>query len=112
MLKDINTSEHYKWGENCDGWHLVKWDTLSIIQEKMPARTYESAHYHEHAQQFFYILKGTARFEIDGESYELSEGQGIHIFPKQKHRILNNTDLSLEFTVTSQPKSHGDRIEL
>lgn len=112
MIKDINTGEHYKWGDNCDGWHLVKSDNLSVIQEKMPAGTYESLHYHEYAEQFFYILKGTATFEIDGKSHEVSEGQGIHIFPKQKHRILNKTEVSLEFTVTSHPKSHGDRIEL
>ncbi len=46
-------SEHYVWGNNCDGWHLLKTDSLSIIQENMPPNTHENLHFHSHAQQFF-----------------------------------------------------------
>ncbi|PKF76460.1 cupin domain-containing protein, partial [Vibrio sp. vnigr-6D03] len=28
-------AEHYVWGERCDGWHLVKSTSLSVIQEKV-----------------------------------------------------------------------------
>lgn len=112
MIKDTTNSEHYIWGENGDGWHLVKTSSLSVIQEIMPAGSSEKRHYHEHAQQFFYILKGTATFEVEGETYEISQGQGFHILPKRTHRILNLLNEPLEFIVTSEPKSHGDRIEL
>ena len=33
-IRDINNTEHYNWGEACDGWHLLKTDSLSVIQEK------------------------------------------------------------------------------
>lgn len=112
MIKNITNSEYYNWGDNCDGWHLVRTDSLSVIQERMPAGTSEKLHYHEFAQQFFYILEGTATFEVDGEVFEVMDGQGMHILPKQKHRILNKTDRFLEFIVTSEPKSHGDRVDL
>lgn len=112
MIKNITNSEYYNWGDNCDGWHLVRTDSLSVIQERMPAGTSENLHYHESAQQFFYILRGTAIFEVEGKVYEVLEGQGFHILPKRKHRILNKTDRLLEFIVTSEPKSHGDRVDL
>ncbi|MEH6306233.1 cupin domain-containing protein [Olivibacter sp. CPCC 100613] len=112
MIRHKENSQHYRWGHNCDGWHLVESDALSIIQEIMPPDRSEKLHYHEYAQQFFYILKGTASFEIDGEIFEVTENTGFHVFPKQKHRILNKTNSQLEFIVTSQPKSHEDRIEL
>jgi hypothetical protein len=32
-------AEHYIWGDQCDGWHLVSTSDLSIIQERMPAKT-------------------------------------------------------------------------
>jgi hypothetical protein len=35
MIKSTENSEHYQWGNLCDGWHLLKSDTLSVIQEKM-----------------------------------------------------------------------------
>lgn len=112
MIKDTENSEHYIWGNRCDGWHLVQSSSLSIIQEKMPPRASESLHYHEAAQQFFFILKGDATFEVNGKTYEVQAGQGFHILPGQQHRIVNKSSEALEFIVTSEPKPHGDRIDL
>ena len=53
-----HTAEHYTWGEGCDGWHLLKSDNLSVIQETMPPGTAEVPHYHRHSRQFFFILEG------------------------------------------------------
>ena len=111
-IKSTNNTEHYIWGDNCEGWHLLKSESLSIIQEKMPPHTSEGLHFHTNAQQFFFILKGTATFEIEGEIFEVSEKSGIHILSQQKHRIFNHTDLVLEFLVISEPKAHGDRVNI
>ncbi len=111
-IKSTNNTEHYIWGDNCDGWHLLKSESLSIIQEKMPPHTSEGLHFHNSAQQFFFILKGTATFEIEGEIFAVSEKSGIHILSHQKHRIFNHTDLVLEFLVISEPKAHGDRVNI
>lgn len=108
----INNSEHYTWGNNCDGWHLLKNEKLSIIEEKMPPGTSETLHYHERAQQFFYILKGKATFELDGITTEVGAGEGMHISPRQQHRILNNSPEDLHFLVVSEPKAHGDRTNI
>mgnify|MGYP006207291555 FL=1 len=50
-----NLVEHYNWGDKCDGWHMLKTEGLSVIEERMPAGTAETMHYHEHAQQFFFM---------------------------------------------------------
>jgi len=109
MIKDICNSEHYVWGNKCDGWHLVNSPTLSIIQEMMPPATSESWHYHTCAQQFFFILSGTATFETEGEAFQVQHGKGFHIPPGRRHRIANHTDAMLEFIVISEPHSHVDR---
>jgi mannose-6-phosphate isomerase-like protein (cupin superfamily) len=112
MIRSITNTEHYIWGENCDGWHLLKSDTLSVIQERMPPNTGEQLHYHYHAQQLFYILSGTALFEVDGEMMTAGPNESIHIPPSTKHCILNNGDVDLHFLVISTPKAHGDRVNL
>ena len=109
MKRNIFNSEHYYWGSHCEGWHLVKSDNLSVIQEKMLPHTYEEKHYHEKAQQFFYILKGVATFEIDGEMISVNAGEGLSILPGVVHRIFNDTTNDLQFLVISQPTSRGDR---
>jgi len=111
-LKSTDNTEHYIWGDKCDGWHLLKSASLSIIQEKMPPHTSEGLHFHNTAQQFFFILKGTATFQVEGAIFEVNENKGFYILPLQKHRIFNHTDLTLEFLVISEPKSHGDRVNL
>ncbi len=110
MITSTENAEHYTWGNQCDGWHLLRSDSLSVIQERMPPGTVEQMHYHERAQQLFYILSGTATFEVEGEVKTVAANQSIHISPKTKHRILNNGDTDLHFLVISEPKSHGDRV--
>ena len=78
-MKSIENAGYYTWGDKCDGWHLLKTDSLSVIREKMPPGTSERLHYHQHAQQLFYILSGTATFEIQGNIAVLNANESIHI---------------------------------
>src|SRR3954447_18084971 len=105
-----NTAGHYLWGDNCDGWHLVKNESLSVIEEQMPPGTAEASHHHLKAQQFFYILAGRAEMEIGDTLLVLGAGEGVHIAPETVHRIRNGSDEPLRFLVISQPPSHGDRV--
>lgn len=102
--------EHYRWGENCDGWHLVKDVALSVIEEVMPAGTAEKRHHHERAQQFFYVLDGEVVMEIEGSVTCVPAGGGIRVLPGMRHQIRNESSSAARFLVISQPPSHGDRV--
>ena len=112
MIKSIKNTEHYQWGDVCDGWHLLKSDTLSVIQEKMPGGTFEKLHFHTHAQQLFFILSGTASFDINGEKFSVNTNESIHVPKMTKHFISNSNEAELHFLVISEPKSHGDRVNV
>ena|ERR1700741_799249 len=112
MIRSIHNAEHYTWGNNCDGWHLLKSDDLSVIQERMPTGTAEVLHFHERTQQLFYILSGIATFEINTEVILVRANESIHVPKGTAHRISNQQNEELIFIVISQPKSHGDRVEL
>lgn len=105
-------AEHYTWGQGCDGWYLVKNDQMNIIEERMPPGTAEILHKHAQARQFFYVLTGAAVLEHDGVLTTMAAGTGMEIAPGVAHRILNQSKSDLEILVTSQPPSHGDRIEV
>lgn len=106
----VATAEHYTWGAGCDGWHLLKGDALSVIQERMPPGTAEARHHHERARQFFYVLRGAASFELDGTVHGLGPGDGIEVPPGVPHTMMNRSAADLEFLVVSAPKAHGDRV--
>jgi mannose-6-phosphate isomerase-like protein (cupin superfamily) len=107
----VENSEHYKWGDGCDGWHLVKTPTLSVIKEKVPSGCEEVRHYHERSEQFFFILEGVASIEVNGEVHKVESQQGIHVAAGSSHQLRNTQDYDLVFVVTSTPASHGDRVE-
>ncbi len=110
-VSKYNALKHYIWGEGCDGWNLVDEANFSVKLERMPAGTAEERHYHTIAQQFFYILKGVATFEVDGATFAAKEAEGLLIKAGQKHRILNHGAEDLEFILFSYPSTLNDRIQ-
>src|SRR6201987_6494917 len=90
-------AEHYRWGVDCDGWHLVKDQQLSVIEEFMPPGAAEVRHHHERSQQFFYILDGEVLMEINGEKMLVAAGSGIRILPGTRHQIRNPSSTPVRF---------------
>lgn len=111
--KVISTAnaEHYTWGNNCDGWYLVRTPELNVIEEMMPAGASERRHHHVRARQFFFVLEGELSMEIEHHEFVLKAGEGIEIAPGQAHQAMNRGAAPLRIVVTSQPPSHDDRVE-
>ena len=112
MLISIENAEHYIWGVNCDGWHLLKHDDMSVIQERVPAGDAEVMHYHERARQFFYVLEGEGTMSFEDHEVILQKGQGLEIAPMTKHQFRNNSQADVHFLVISIPATRGDRVNL
>jgi mannose-6-phosphate isomerase-like protein (cupin superfamily) len=108
------TAEHYKWGgphgDDCDGWHLVRTPNLSIIEELMPPDTSEVRHFHVHSRQFFYVIEGELTLEVEQQSFVIQTGEGLEVSPGQPHQVFNRSANPARILVTSQPPSHGDRV--
>ena len=111
MKKSKNNIDKYIWGNNCFGWKLVDTEELSIIEEEMPPNTEEIYHYHSKANQFFYILEGSATFIVKNKKDIVSSNEGFSINKGQKHKIQNNSDSTIKFLVISQPTTKHDRNE-
>jgi mannose-6-phosphate isomerase-like protein (cupin superfamily) len=112
MTISIENAEHYVWGEACDGWHLLKRDDMSVIQERVPAGAAEVMHCHEVARQFFYILEGEGTMVFEGHEVILSKGQGLEIPPQVKHQFQNRSNADVHFLVISIPTTRGDRVNV
>jgi len=112
MTISIENAEHYIWGEICDGWHLLKRDDMSIIQERVPPGGAEVMHYHEVSRQFFYILEGEGTMVFEDHEVTLNKGHGLEIPPQLKHQFKNQSNADVHFLVTSIPTTKGDRINI
>ena len=112
MVVSLANAEHYIWGVVCDGWHLLKHQELSIIQERVPAGSAEVMHYHTKARQFFYVLEGEGAMAVEDTLIVLTKGQGIEIAPHVKHQFKNESNSDVHFLVISVPSTRGDRVNL
>ena len=75
----------------------------------MPPGTMEQMHFHSAAQQLFFILAGTASFEMNGSEVSVASRESFYVPAGAVHKISNRSDRDLEFLVISEPPSHGDR---
>jgi len=108
----ISNAEHYLWGDVCDGWHLLKREDMSVIQERVPAGRAEAMHYHQVARQFFFILNGEGTMVFEDREVKLQKGSGLEIPPGVKHQFCNKSQSEVHFLVISVPSTRGDRINL
>jgi len=111
QMVSASNAEHYTWGDGCDGWFLVRTPELHVIEERMPPGTTEHAHHHLRARQFFYVLAGELTIVMDGIETILRGSEGLEIPPGRVHQAVNRATKPVRFLVTSQPPSHGDRVD-
>jgi mannose-6-phosphate isomerase-like protein (cupin superfamily) len=108
-------AEHYTWGgpanTDCDAWYLLRTPTLNIIEELMPPGTSETPHHHVHARQFFYVLSGELTLIVNQQPHTLRAREGLEIAPGEIHQAINRSSAAVRFLVTSNPPSHGDRVD-
>lgn len=104
------TAEHYTWGGNCDGWHLLQSPGLSVILERVPPGGSEVRHLHRKSHQFFFVLSGIATLEVDGRALSIGSQEGVSVPPGAAHKLSNLSGQELVFLVVSSPESHGDRV--
>jgi len=107
----LNT-EHYAWGDGCDGWRLLNREDLSVTQERMPAGTSETRHYHHRARQLFFVLDGRLEIELGGEVFALARTDALEVPPGQPHQVRNVSDAAAWFLVVSAPSTVRDRVNL
>ena len=110
QIVSIHSCEHYTWGANCNGWHLLRGQDLSVIQERMPPHTSEIAPSHARSHQSFFVLSGTLTIVLGNAIHSLGPEDGLEVIPESVHRVVNDTDADVRFIVISSPPSHGDRI--
>ena len=112
MVVSIENVEHYRWGDVCDGWHLLKRDDMSVIRERVPAGGAEVMHYHANARQFFFILEGEGMLVFEHHEVVLRKGEGVEVAPQVNHQFKNQSNDDVHFLVISVPPTRGDRVNL
>lgn len=58
-------------------------------------------HAHENVEQIYYIIEGSGKMKIDDEIHPVKAGDSIHLPPKVKHQLINDTEEWIEHLIVS-----------
>jgi mannose-6-phosphate isomerase-like protein (cupin superfamily) len=79
----------------------------SLAEATLPAGTATERHHHKRSEEIYYLLEGSGRMEIDGETREVGPGDAILIPPGSRHQIHALSDLRF-LCCCAPPYSHED----
>jgi mannose-6-phosphate isomerase-like protein (cupin superfamily) len=68
-------------------------------------------HYHATSEEIYYVLRGTGRMRIEGETRDVEPGDGITIPPGKHHKLWNTGSGDLIFLcLCVPPYEHDDTV--
>jgi mannose-6-phosphate isomerase-like protein (cupin superfamily) len=94
-------------GEDTDGgWTIFEYTAPPGFPGPPP-------HWHKRVQEAFFVLEGTVRFELDGETADVQTGGYARVPPMVVHRFSNPTDSParfLGFAIPGGLESYFDQL--
>jgi len=79
----------------------------SLAEAVMQPRQSTDRHYHRLSEEFYFLLEGRARMEIDGEERDIGPGDAVLIPPGARHQITALSPLRF-LCCCAPPYAHDD----
>ena len=74
-----------------------------------PPRFEGPNHFHDTQDELYFVHRGTATFEIDGDEHVVGEGGLVHVESTTPRRVCNRTDEDLVFLVVGGKGGYVER---
>lgn len=71
---------------------------------KLPPRSANTLHKHIRAEEFFFVLEGTGRMRVGGETLTVPRYGGVHVRPDQLRQVFNDTDAEVLWLIVGAPE--------
>jgi mannose-6-phosphate isomerase-like protein (cupin superfamily) len=82
-------------------------ENQSLAEARVPAGNSTQRHYHKLTEEFYFILEGDGKMEIDGTGREIRVGDAILIPPGAWHQITAERELVF-LCCCAPPYAHED----
>ena len=83
----------------------------SLAEATVPPGVLTERHHHPKTEEIYYILAGTGRMEIEGQTREVGPGDAVAIRPGCSHCIQNTGSEDLVFLCSCAPGyEHTDTV--
>jgi mannose-6-phosphate isomerase-like protein (cupin superfamily) len=88
---------------------LQRTDVQSLAEATLEPDEATQRHYHRVAEEIYFVLKGSGKLEVDGETRTIRPGDAILIPPGAWHTLENNGSSELRILCAcAPPYAHED----
>lgn len=101
----------YRFGDSGPKY-LMKGPNLNFAIVRFNPGQDFTAHYHAIMEEDFYIVEGKVDIYVDQTKNTLSQGQFIHVAPKEVHYVINNYDQPVIMVSVLGPHQEVDKTEV
>ena len=96
---------------NHEGWRLGEAGMPIQMGVKSGATPFGKKHLHKTMIEYFLLLAGELRLEVDGEPLDLVKGDLVVVEPGEAHQVLRASPDSL-LLLLMPPPVPGDKVDL
>ena len=108
-LTSVNTIESFVTKDGSEIRELHHTDAQSLAEATLEPDQATERHYHRLTEEIYFVVKGSGRLEVDGETQSVRPGDAVLIPPGAWHTLENNgTSELLILCMCSPPYSHDD----
>jgi quercetin dioxygenase-like cupin family protein len=93
-----------------EGWHLAEAGLPIQVGVKFGASPFGKKHLHKTMAEYFLLLAGDLRLNVNGEILEVAQGDLVVVEPGEAHEVLHASPDALLFLLMPPPVE-GDRVE-
>ncbi len=69
----------------------------SLTRHVVQGRVTTDYHVHENKEQVYYFVSGHGKMLIDDKEFDVTAGDAVHLAPRERHQVINNTEEDLEY---------------
>ena len=69
----------------------------NLTRHVVQGRITTDYHSHENKEQVYYFISGKGKMLIDDEEYPVTAGDSVHLPPRVKHQVINDTEDDIEY---------------
>ena len=89
---------------NADYLECTSSENLGARLWRLPPKSANTLHKHIRSQEFYFVLEGTGRMRVGGETLTVPTYGGVLVGPEQLRQVFNDTDDEVLWLIIGAPE--------
>ena len=108
-VTSLNTASPFTTKDGSSIRELHHTERQSVAEATLEPDQATQRHYHARTEEIYFVIKGSGRLEVDGETHTVRPGEAVLIPPGAWHTLENNGSSELRILCCcAPPYSHDD----